>query len=62
MEDKRLETILKALASHIEMLETKIFILEHEKEQLKKDNDRLREAEKWLVDQLASSEVDNGVL
>jgi hypothetical protein len=62
MDEKKLNTILEALASHIERLEAEIYALRYEKEQLKKDNQRLKEAEKFLIEELASSEVDDGLL
>lgn len=62
MKEKDLNTILGALAQHIELLEAKIYVLERENEQLKKDNQKLKEAEKFLIEELASSEVDDGLL
>lgn len=62
MKEKDLNTILGALAQHIEWLEAKIYVLERENEQLKKDNQKLKEAEKFLIEELASSEVGDDLL
>jgi regulator of replication initiation timing len=48
MEERKLVTILESLASHIEDLETKIYILKHENESLRKDNERLKEENEGL--------------
>ena len=62
MKEMDLNTIMSALAQHIEWLEAKIYVLERENEQLKKDNQKLKEAEKFLIEELASSEVGDDLL
>lgn len=59
MNEKKLGVILEALANQIEELNTKIYILEHENEGLKKENERLRDIEKFFMDQLQRKEVDD---
>ena len=58
MKEKEVNTILGALAQHIEWLEAKIYVLERENEQLKKDKAALKESMDFLVNELSTSRLE----
>ena len=58
MKEKDLNTILGVLAQHIEWLEAKIYVLERENEQLKKDKAALKESMDFLVNELSTSRLE----
>ena len=59
MNEKKLTVLLEAIASHIDQLNSEIYVLKFRNEELKKENEDLNARVQFFMDELKRKEVDD---
>ena len=62
MNEKKLTVLLEAIATHIDQLNSDIYVLKFRNEELKKENEDLKARVQFFMDELKAREADDGIL